>query len=47
VTLEVTIPDNSWFGIGFGDSMEKVDMIWWDAKGADSKAEDLWSIYIM
>ena len=34
--IEVTIPDNSWFGIGFGATHKDTDMIWWEAKGQDS-----------
>ena len=39
----VTIPDGSYFSIGFGDSMFNVDMIGWHAKGANSYAKDYFS----
>lgn len=41
--LSVTIPDEMWFGIGFGDSMVETDIIAWHAMGNDSYVEDYYS----
>ena len=37
------MPDNMWFGIGFGPSMTETDMIAWRANGDESVVEDFWS----
>ena len=39
----LTIPDSSWFSIGFGSSMRNVDMIGWHANGTDSYVKDYFS----
>jgi hypothetical protein len=31
--FEVSVPDNSWFAIGFGSTMANTDMIVWQASG--------------
>ena len=39
----LTMPDQSWFSIGFGANMNNVDMIGWHADGADSYVRDYFS----
>ena len=41
--MVLDIPNNTWFSIGFGRSMNKVDMIGWHANGEDSYVRDYFS----
>lgn len=43
LVFKVVIPDNSWFGIGFGDSMSDTDMIAWFVKDGVGRVEDQYS----
>ena len=43
--MVLTMPDQSWFSIGFGASgMINVDMIGWHANGEDSYVRDYFSV---
>ena len=45
MVFKVTIPNNSWFSIGFGGkTMKNVDMIAWFADKGAGSAKDYWSI---
>jgi len=37
------VPDNSWFAIGFGNSMKDTDMIAWFVTDAVGETRDYWS----
>ena len=43
VTFEVTVPTNTYFGLGFGPTMTNTDMILWQNYGDASLVTDLWS----
>ena len=38
------MPSNSWFSIGFGNSMKKTDMIAWFADKKVGETKDYWSM---
>ena len=41
--FRATIPNNSWFAIGFGAKMENTDMIGWHADNGVGSTKDYWS----
>ena len=43
VVFRTEIPDNSWFAIGFGSTMEDTDMIAWFADNGTGRTVDYWS----
>ena len=43
VRFQATVPNNSYFAIGFGKNMRNTDMILWQANSANSITSDLWS----
>lgn len=43
LVFEVDQPDDSWFSIGFGNTMSNTDMISWSVNNGKGKARDLWS----
>lgn len=43
MVFQTTMPDNSWFSIGFGNSMTNTDMITWFASDGSGSALDYFS----
>lgn len=43
LVMRATIPDKSWFAIGFGAKMENTDMIGWHAENGVGYTKDYWS----
>lgn len=43
VRFSVVMPNNEYFGIGFGSTMYNCDMVVWFANGQNSQAVDLYS----
>ena len=43
LVLKAELPDNSWFGIGFGATMTNTDMITWSVKNGQGEVFDAYS----
>lgn len=43
LVFRTTVPDNSWFSIGFGKSMKNTDMISWFVDNETGRTVDYWS----
>ena len=43
IRMNVTVPNNHYFSVGFGKTMTNCDMVLWQANGLQSKTVDLWS----
>ena len=44
LVLRTVVPDNSWFSIGFGKSMENTDMMTWFVDNGTGRTVDYWSV---
>ena len=43
LVFRVVVPDNSWFSIGFGNTMTNTDMITWSVENETGRTVDYWS----
>jgi len=43
IRMNVTVPNNHYFSVGFGKTMTNCDMVIWQANGLQSRAVDLYS----
>ena len=43
LVFRTTVPNNSWFSIGFGNTMKNTDMISWFVDNETGRTVDYWS----